>query len=1002
MTTSLPEPLPAERLARRCDPAALEFVTTEDLADIDLMAPQARAGSAIEFGAAVAAQGFNLFVTGESRDSMDDAVKALLEARAQSADRPGDWVYLNNFANPHQPVAMVLPAGRGPGFRDAMRDLILDMRVAIPAAFESEDYQARRSRIEQAFTQKQEAAFKALQEEATAASVAIIRTPFGFTLAPMRDGQVLRPDAFGQLPEDERTRIQASIEALEKKLADVLRSVPGWDKERRQGLRTLNQETAKSAVSHLIDEIKGSFTDLSKVLDHLEQVRSDLVDNIALFLAPHAGGEQEQAGETTVGTPFDRYEVNLLVTQPEAGGAPVEEEVHPTLSNLVGRIEHQARQGMLVTDFRLIKPGALHRANGGYLLLDARSVLMEPFAWTALKRALKSRRIRIESAVDLMSLTSTISLEPDPIPLDVKVVLFGERILYYLLAAYDPEFGEHFKVLADFDDVLDRGNGAEATFARVVATIGRRLGVRPLDRDAVGRVIERAARLAGDAEKLTLIVEQVGDLLVEADFWARRNGAATVGAADVDRAVTEQIHRASRLRERLQESVIREIALIDSTGSAVGQVNGLSVIELAGYAFGRPTRITARVRPGSGRVVDIEREVKLGGPIHSKGVLILSGFLAGRYALDAPISLAASLVFEQSYGGVEGDSASSAELYALLSAISGLPLRQDLAVTGSVNQHGMVQAIGGVNEKIEGFFDICNARGLTGSQGVLVPVANVQHLMLRADVIEACEAKRFAVYPVATIDEGIALLTGVPAGGRGADGTFPAESVNHRVEDRLRRFAKLRREFVHEGEGREERARSDGYAHEITNFPPSGYQFQRRLRLGPGTAGGGQLRATAGDRAARCVRRGHPIAGVVDLAPDPPAQHPFACPDGGDAGAHGGGVRGGGCNGSAAAVAHRRRAWTARRLPGRARERRIARVRRCRSERPSRRRRAGRAAGPLQLPVYRRVAGRAALSRADPLRAASDAAASRYGCRGGRQRRQSRPPAGGRRRRCAG
>jgi predicted ATP-dependent protease len=420
---------------------------------------------------------------------------------------------------------------------------------------------------------------------------------------------------------------------------------------------------------------------------------------------------------------------------------------------------------------------------------------MEPFSWTALKRMLRRGEIAIEDVARVLGLTSTVSLEPDPIPLKLKVVLFGDRLLYFLLAAFDPDLAEHFKVLADFENDIARTPQNEAILARLVASIARRDGLSALDRDAVALVLELAARLADHAGKLSLVVEQLREILIEADFCAREAKRGIVTRADVDRAWNSRIRRAARLRDRAQEAILEKVALIDTTGAHVGQVNGLSVIELGGFAFGRPTRITCQVRPGSGKVVDIEREVELGGPVHSKGVLILSGFLAGRYALDTPMSLFASLVFEQSYGGVEGDSASSAELYALLSALAEVPLRQDLAVTGSVNQHGEVQAIGGVNEKIEGFFDICQARGLTGTQGVLIPQANVQHLMLRDDVIEACKAGRFAVYPVATINAGIALMTGLPAGERGADASYPPGTVNCRVEERLRSFANIRRSF---------------------------------------------------------------------------------------------------------------------------------------------------------------------------------------------------------------
>jgi lon-related putative ATP-dependent protease len=508
------------------------------------------------------------------------------------------------------------------------------------------------------------------------------------------------------------------------------------------------------------------------------------------------GGEGRTDPATRLGGPFDRYEVNVLVSHAEKGKSiPIVEELHPTLSNLIGSIEYVSQHGVLITNFHLIKAGAIHRANGGFLLLDVRHLLMEPFSWSALKRTLRQREIRIEDVGRFLGLTSTVSLEPDPISLDLKVVLFGDRLLYYLLAAFDPEVSEHFKVLADFEDDVSRSPESEAIHTRLISSIVRRDGLRPVDRNGVGLVLEHAARIADHADKLTLLTDQIRDVLAEADFWASEAKRSVITRADVERALDEKIRRSSRLRDRALETILQDVALIDTTGARVAQVNGLSVTELGGFRFGRPTRITCRTRPGSGKLVDIEREVELGGPIHSKGVLILSGFLAGRYALDTPMSLFASLVFEQSYGGVEGDSASSAELYTLLSALSELPLRQDLAVTGSVNQHGQVQAIGGVNEKIEGFFDICRIRGLNGTQGVLIPKSNIQHLMLRQDVIEACKAGTFSIFPIGTIDEGIALLTGCQAGERGVDGVYPSGSVNLLVEDRLHSFAHIRQSF---------------------------------------------------------------------------------------------------------------------------------------------------------------------------------------------------------------
>jgi len=795
------QPLPADRLYRPSDLSALKFATTADLTPVDGLVGQARALEAIQFGTRVDKAGFNLFVIGPNGARMQDAVKALLAEEARKGPSPSDWVYVNNFADAERPVAIELPTGRARKFNDAMRKLIDDLNTALPAVFQSEDYQTRHGAIDESFQRKQGEAFSALRDKAAEKDVVLLRTPLGFALAPAKDGQVVPPDEFAGWPESKRRAVQAVIEGLEKDLEHIVHQIPQWEKERRDELRELNRATAKYAVDQLIEETKAEFKDIPRLLDHIEAVRADLVDNVAMFILKSEDGDGERP-DLRPGSPFDRYEVNVLVSHDaSAPGAPVVEELHPVLGNLIGRIEYISMRGALVTNFRLIKAGALHRANGGYLLLDARSVLTEPFSWAALKRTLRRGEIAIEDISRFLGFATTVSLEPDPIPLKIKLILFGDRFLYFLLAALDPELAEHFKVLADFENDFARTPENEAVLARLLATLATRDGLAAFDRDAVALVLEHGARLADHAGKLSLVVEQLREVLIEADFCAREAKRKVITRADVDEALSARIRRAARLRDRAQEAILEKVALIDTEGAHVGQINGLSVTELGGFAFGRPTRITCQVRPGSGKVVDIEREVELGGPVHSKGVLILSGFLAGRYALDTPMSLYASLVFEQSYGGVEGDSASSAELYSLMSALADAPLRQDLAVTGSVNQHGEIQPIGGVNEKIEGFFDICQARGLNGKQGVLIPQANVQHLMLRKDVIEACAAGRFAVYPVARIDEGIALLTGRPAGARGADGAFPEGSVNRQVEDRLRAFASIRRSFAQQNPG---------------------------------------------------------------------------------------------------------------------------------------------------------------------------------------------------------
>lgn len=793
-------PLRPDQLYRPTDLSTLKFSTTAELQPIDGLVGQARAREAIRFGTQIGKAGFNLFVIGPNGARMQDAVKAVLAEEARGKPSPSDWVYVNNFTDAERPIAIELPAGQARKFHDAMHKLIDDLKGALPAVFQSEGYQTRRGAIDESFQKKQAEAFSALHDKAAEANIVLLRTPVGFALAPAKDDKVVPPDEFRTWPEEKRREVQSIIEGLEKDLEHIIHQIPQWERQRRDEVRQLNRDTAKYAVDQLIEDTKTLFSNIPRVVKHIETVRTDLVENVSMFVVKGEDDEIETS-DFRPGSAFDRYEVNVLVTQDADKSAPIVEELHPALANLIGRIEYIPLRGALVTNFRLIKAGAIHRANGGYLLLDARSVLLEPFSWAALKRMLRRGEIAIEDIGRFLGLTSTVSLEPDPIPLKLKVILFGDRLLYFLLAALDPELAEHFKVLADFENDLARTPENEAVLARLLAALVRRDELSPLDRDAVALVLEHAARSADHASKLSLIVEQLREILIEADFCARDGKRSVISRADVESALMARIRRAARLRDRTQEAILEKVALIDTVGARIGQINGLSVTELGGFSFGRPTRITCQVRPGSGKVVDIEREVELGGPLHSKGVLILSGFLAGRYALDTPMSLFASLVFEQSYGGVEGDSASSAELYGLLSALADVPLRQDLAVTGSVNQHGEIQAISGVNEKIEGFFDICEKRGLTGAQGVLIPQANVQHLMLRKDVTEACAARRFAVYPIATIDEGIALLTGLVAGGRDIDGTYSTGSVNRLVEDRLRAFASIRRNFSSQSAG---------------------------------------------------------------------------------------------------------------------------------------------------------------------------------------------------------
>ncbi len=795
------ERLGPEALCARCDPAQFTFKTTSELDDLTEVVGQARATQAIEFGIGIRRDGYNLFVLGTPGTGRRSVVRQFIERKAATEPVPPDWCYVNNFEQPHKPRLLELPPGTGAKLRRDMEQLIEDLRSAIPAAFESEEYRARRQELEQELKERQERAFEELRQQAESHGISMIRTPSGMAFAPMRKGEVLSPEEFHKLPEAEQKRIEAVVTSLEEQLERIIHQLPQVRREGQRRIRELERDVTMSAVGHLIDELKKEYALLPKVVSYLEAVQQAVIDNADDFRRQEEGQEITILGislsrAAAGASALRRFQVNVLIDHSDAKGAPVVYEDNPSYQSLVGRVEHISQMGALVTDFTLIKPGALHQANGGYLILDVRKILMQPYAWEGLKRVLSSQEVRIESLGQALSLISTVSLEPEPIPLNVKVVLLGERLLYYLLNYFDPDFGDLFKVAADFGDTMTRTGESDLLYARLIATIARKEGLLALDRVACARVIEHGARMAADAEKLSIRLRDITDHLREADYWARQAGRDVVTGDDVQRALDARIYRADRLRERLQDEIHRGMLLIDTQGERVGQVNGLSVVGLDDFIFGHPSRITASVRLGKGEVLDIQREVELGGPLHSKGVLILSGFLGARYASNRPLSLSASLVFEQTYGEVEGDSAASAELYALLSALAEAPIKQSLAVTGSVNQHGEIQAIGGVNEKIEGFFDVCHRRGLTGEQGVLIPAANVKHLMLRRDVVEAVAEGKFHVYPVSTVDEGVELLTGLPAGERDENGLFPDGSINQRVEVRLLILAEQARAFA--------------------------------------------------------------------------------------------------------------------------------------------------------------------------------------------------------------
>jgi lon-related putative ATP-dependent protease len=805
----LPTGLAPEALRVICDPESLGFETTNELEGLSGPIGQQRAIDAMHLSAQIVHHDFNLFVTGREGSGRHSAVEKVLAEQTTTRSAPFDWVYVNNFDAPHKPRALRLPPGTARQLKKAMQDLVDDLANDIPVLFESEEYQAQKRALEQEFDGRHEVEIAEFSDRARAEEIALQRTPMGFVLTATKDGNALEPEDFEKLEPVVQKQIEQKIGRLQEEFAAVMRKGPRLEKQHRERLGNLHVSMAERAVSNAVNDVTAKLPEEPAIEQYVQAVRRDIIVNAELFL---------QAGSSSDDSPFpeairkfhrepefDRYAVNIMVSQ-ESGpdtGAPVVIEDLPTLGRLIGRIEHVSQMGALMTNFTLIKPGVMHRANGGFLVLDARRLLIEPFAWDALKRSLQAGAVSITSMADREGLVSTISLEPDPIPLDIRVVLIGDRLLYGLLMTFDPEFRELFKVQADFDDHLPRTKRNTDLFARLVSGFAQANDLKPLTAGGVARLVDHSARLAGDAKRLSLHLGTLDDVMREANHYARQARRRHSGAAEIERAVTEAERRAARVRDLTQEAMLRKTLLIDTSGTAVGQVNGLSVYDLGNASFGRPSRITTRTRMGTGKLIDIEREVELGGPLHSKGVLILSGYLSATYALDVPMSLHASIVFEQSYGSVDGDSASSAELYALLSALSGVPIRQGFAITGSVNQVGDVQAIGGVNEKIEGFFDLCKARRLTGQQGVLIPQSNVDHLMLRPDVVEAVRASKFRVIPVATINAGIEVLTGVTAGKRGRNGAFPDDSINALVEQQLRDFAMTRRHFA-------ERQQQDG------------------------------------------------------------------------------------------------------------------------------------------------------------------------------------------------
>jgi lon-related putative ATP-dependent protease len=778
------QPLAAERLRLTTDPARLPFETTGELAEPTGPVGQDRAMRALHFGTGMAQPGFNIFVTGPQGTGKRNSVRRALERLAAAMPAPCDIVYVHNFEQPNRPRLLRFAAGEGARFKADMAVFVAALKTLMPKLFESDAYRARRAALEQDFHRTAETRIDALRRDADLQGLALIEREGAFDFRPSRDGLVMSDADFRALRKAERDRLADQTRALRAALDKTVGQLESLRLATVEKIRGLNRALGEAEIRALITPLAQRYATHREAHAQLCAVYHDVLAQVEALQAV-ANGEPNDP------VVFTRYEVNLLVDNAAAKGAPVVTLNLPSLANLVGRIEHQTLLMAVVADFRNIRAGALQAANGGFLLVDALDLVRQEAAWESLKRALNARRVKIESLSDLHDRGHGVSLLPEPLPLDVKVVMFGEAWVYHRLAQADAEFAELFKVQADFSATAMRDDGNCEALLSTMASIVRAEGLKQLDRSAAARLVDEASRQAADAEKISVRTGRLADLVREADHYAALEGRALIASADIARAVAAKEDRGGRLKALEHELVQRGILFIDTDGEVVGQVNGLTVMSAAGFAFGMPARITAQVAPGEGRIVDIERVANFSGPSHVKGMQILSGYLQGQYTTGRPLSIAASVAFEQSYGPIDGDSASAAELIAILSAIAKVPVKQSIAITGSINQHGQMQPIGGANEKIEGFFDICARKGFTGAQGVIVPRANLVTLMLRDDVVAAARAGVFRIYAAETVDEAITILTGMPAGAKKRGG-FARNSFNARVQERLIDFARPR------------------------------------------------------------------------------------------------------------------------------------------------------------------------------------------------------------------
>lgn len=798
--------LPPESLRWICNPREFEFNTTEEVQPLEGTIGQERALRAIDFGLGLESQGFNIYILGESGTGKTTTINKILEMRAMKEKVPDDWCYVYNFDDPDRPKTMSLTPGMGIILQKDMDELINILKAEIPKIFESKEYEKHRNQILEEYQEKSKELLSKIEVEATKKGFTLRKTATGIILAPIKNGgETLSQDEFGALEEDRRRRLEELSKELQEKLNDALRLAREGEKELKEKISKLERDAALTVVDQLITELESKYRLYPEILKYFEDVKEDILVNLEDFKAPEEAIPSLPFLKMPKSEPsFNRYKINVLVNNSGAQGAPVVIETNPTYLNLFGRIEHKIQYGIAITDFTMIKAGSVHRANGGYLVVNALDLLRNIFVWDALKRMIKNREIKIEDIWEQYRLISTVTLKPEPIPLNIKVVLLGSPYLYYLLYNLDEDYKKLFKVKADFDNRMMRTKENLLKYASFISARCREENLRHFDRTGVAKVIEYGVRLAEDQKRLSAKFFNIADIVREANYWASQDGNSYITARHVEKALEEKIYRCNKIEERIQELIDEGTIMVDVDGAVVGQVNGIAVIDLGDYSFGKPSRITAKTYTGKAGVVNIERETKMSGRIHDKAHMILTGYLGGKFSQELPLTLSASICFEQLYEEVEGDSATCTELYALLSSLSGLPIKQGIAVTGSMNQRGEVQPVGGINEKIEGFFEVCKLGGLTGEQGVIIPERNVKNLMLKEAVVEAVRDGKFYIYPIGDIDEGIEILTGVDAGKKREDGIYPEGTVNYLVDKRLRDIAMTLKEFdkgKKEGEG---------------------------------------------------------------------------------------------------------------------------------------------------------------------------------------------------------